>query len=36
MIDRGAGLAKARVSIIDGDTDNPAKEVPTALEALSA
>jgi len=25
MIDRGAGLAKARVSIIDGDTDNPVK-----------
>jgi putative transposase len=29
-------LAKARLSLIDGDADNPAKEVPTALEALSA
>lgn len=29
-------LAKARLSIIDGDADNPAKEALTALEALSA
>ena len=29
-------LAKARLSIIDGDADNPANQVPTALEALTA
>ena len=29
-------LAKARLHLIDGDADNPAKEVPTALDALSA